>query len=140
MNKISIKERFVLTVPANKPTTGAPVGPMIGQRGLSSIDFSKKVSEITSIFNDEVPCILNITVTKSKQFNVNLKGVPVGYLIQSILTSNRLEKRELSVKVLYLLSKYIHNINTSFNQYSDLKSTFKQIISAVKSQNINIIK
>lgn len=140
MNRISVKEKFVLTVPSNKPTTGAPVGPMIGQRALSSIDFSKKVAEVTSIYHDEVPSVIHITVTKSKQFNIKLRGVPTGFLINSILLSNKLQNRAISKRYVYLLSKDIHNFNTSFSRYSDLKSVFKQILSAAKSHNISIVE
>lgn len=140
MARINRKEKFVITVPANKPTTGAPIGPMIGQRGLSSIDFSKKILEITSKYRDDIPSIINITVMRSKQFDIKLKGIPLGYLINNILLSNTINDNKLSIRNIYILSKFLYTLNSSFNKYSEQKSIMKQIISSAKSHNITIIK
>jgi large subunit ribosomal protein L11 len=132
--KKQYKEKFVITIPSNKPTTGAPIGPMVGQRGLSMIDFSKQVMEITSNYEDEVPCIIRTTVLKNKKFDLKLDGVPLSYYLKMVLQHNKRSKNRLSPKDVYLIATQIRRERGKEDSDSnELISLCKQIVHSIKS-------
>jgi len=132
-----LKESFIITVPSNKPTTGAPVGPMIGQRGLSSNELSKEVIDITKIYHDDVPCRIEICVSKEKKMSIESLGIPLSYYLKSILEIN--QSKTLSYKQLYTLARYLTIKKYDYYDESVLRSMYKQVLSYIKSVTDNKI-
>lgn len=77
-----IKALVKLNIPAGKATPAPPVGPALGQHGVSLMDFCKEFNARTAkLGNDIIPVVL--TVYEDRSFN---------FIIKTPITSNLILK------------------------------------------------
>jgi large subunit ribosomal protein L11 len=86
---MAVKKKAVLTViklqiQGGKATPAPPIGPALGQHGLSIMDFCKAYNDATKdMMGDVVP--VEITVYQDRTFTFILKTPPVSDLIKKTL-------------------------------------------------------
>ena len=73
-----------LRVPAGQATPGPPVGPALGQRGVSGQDFCKQFNDRTKNWEAGMPITVVITVYKDRSFTFETKSPPAAFLIKKL--------------------------------------------------------
>lgn len=73
-----------LQAPSGTATPGPPIGPALGQHGLSGPDFCKAFNDRTSGMEQGLPVPVVITVYKDRSFDFEIKSLPASYLIRKL--------------------------------------------------------
>lgn len=79
------KENFRLTIKANNASPTPPIGPMLGQRGINIIEFSKDFNNKTKEFKDSIPIPIDIIVQRNKSVSIKLQKPINTYFLKKCL-------------------------------------------------------
>ena len=71
-----------LQVPAGSATPAPPVGPALGQRGMSAPDFCKAFNARTAQMEKGAPIPVVITAYQDRSFTFEIKQPPVTYFLK----------------------------------------------------------
>ncbi len=71
-----------LQVPAGQATPAPPIGPALGQRGLSQMEFCKAFNAQTQSMEKGTPIPVIITAYQDRSFTFELKTPPVSFFIK----------------------------------------------------------
>jgi large subunit ribosomal protein L11 len=71
-----------LQVPAGQANPSPPIGPALGQRGISIMEFCKAVNAATKDFEPGSPLPILITYYQDKSFTFQVKTPPASYLLK----------------------------------------------------------
>jgi len=71
-----------LQVPAGAANPSPPIGPALGQRGLSIMDFCKQFNAATQKMEKGTPIPVTITVYADRSFSFEMKTPPASYFIK----------------------------------------------------------
>jgi len=77
-----IESYIKLQVPAAEANPSPPVGPALGQHGLSLMDFCNAFNARTKDVEPGMPCPVVITVYEDKSFDFIIKTTPASVLIK----------------------------------------------------------
>nr|YP_009118103.1 ribosomal protein L11 [Malawimonas californiana]AJF22873.1 ribosomal protein L11 [Malawimonas californiana] len=139
----SFKEKFKLTILANNASPTPPVGPMLGQRGLNIMEFSKNFNNQTKDIKDEVPIPIDVTVQKNKTFSIKLKKPVNSFFLKrgSNIESGSSEPKNSIVSTMKVGMLYeIINTNNPNLDENDKINKCKSLIATAKSMGIEIIE
>jgi len=103
IRKKKIEKVIKLQISAGKATPAPPIGPALGQHGVSIMDFCKKYNEMTKDKGNIVVPV-EITIYGDKSFSIKLKTPPVSMLIKNALNLTRGSDRP-NTKIVGTLSK-----------------------------------
>ena len=84
-----------LQVPAGAATPAPPVGPALGQRGMSAPDFCKAFNARTAQMEKGAPIPVIITAYQDRSFTFEIKQPPVTYFLKKA-TKLKLGKKPAS--------------------------------------------
>ena len=71
-----------LQVPAGSATMAPPIGPALGQRGLSGMEFVKAFNAQTASLEKGMPIPVVITAYQDRSFTFEMKTPPVSFFIK----------------------------------------------------------
>ena len=71
-----------LQVPAGAANPSPPIGPALGQRGLSIMDFCKQFNAQSQNMEKGTPIPVTITVYADRSFSFEMKTPPASYFIK----------------------------------------------------------
>jgi large subunit ribosomal protein L11 len=71
-----------LQVPAGTATMAPPIGPALGQRGLSGISFVKEFNAQTQNMEKGMPIPVIITIFGDKSFTFEMRTPPMSYFLK----------------------------------------------------------
>ncbi len=100
-----ISSTINLIIPAGKATPAPPIGPALGQRGVSSPEFCKQFNAVDTGYPLGTPIPVVISVNRDKSFSFITKKPPVAYLVMNAAgiqkgspTTGRLMIAKISLK------------------------------------------
>src|SRR5262249_31661557 len=73
-----------LQVPAGQANPSPPIGPALGQRGLSIMEFCKQFNAKSKDLEQGAPIPVKITVYSDRSFSFEMRTPPASYLIRKV--------------------------------------------------------
>lgn len=130
-----------LQIPAGQANPAPPVGPALGQAGLSIPDFCKSFNATTQNFEPGMPIPVRITVYQDKTYSFETKSPPASYYIKK---AARVEKGSPTpgLEVLASISmkqvREIAEIKMVDLNANDIDAACKIIAGSARSMGINV--
>jgi large subunit ribosomal protein L11 len=137
-------------IPAGNAAITPPLGPLLGQYGMNTMEFCKEFNEETKLIEKDTILPIIIYLTQDKQYYFELNTPGVAYLFRKNLESLELEKNNYFfskiefLKICYnilLLKKLLYNNTNNITLSSNyFKNYINSIIGTAKSFGIKINK
>ena len=130
-----------LQIPAGPANPAPPVGPALGQAGLSIPDFCKSFNATTQNMEPGMPIPVRITVYQDKSYSFETKSPPASYYIKK---AARVEKGSETpgVEIIASISKRqlreIAEIKMVDLNANDIEAACKIIAGSARSMGINV--
>ena len=130
-----------LQIPAGQANPAPPVGPALGQAGLSIPDFCKSFNATTQNMEPGMPIPVRITVYQDKSYSCETKSPPASYYIKK---AARVEKGSETpgVEIIASISKRqlreIAEIKMVDLNANDIEAACKIIAGSARSMGINV--
>lgn len=130
-----------LQIPAGQASPAPPVGPALGQAGLSIPDFCKSFNATTQNMEPGMPIPVRITVYQDKSYSFETKSPPASYYIKK---AARVEKGSETpgVEIIASISKRqlreIAEIKMVDLNANDIEAACKIIAGSARSMGINV--
>ena len=130
-----------LQIPAGQANPAPPVGPALGQAGLSIPDFCKSFNATTQNMEPGMPIPVRITVYQDKSYSFETKSPPASYYIKK---AARVEKGSESpgIEIIASISKRqlreIAEIKMVDLNANDIEAACKIIAGSARSMGINV--
>lgn len=123
------KEVFKLCIPSQEAKPAAPLGPMLGQRGIPLKPFCDMFNSISKKYKKGIPLNTHVFVLKNGNYQISIAHVSLNKQI-GLLSS----KSSIDCRVLYHISMELSNGNNN-----KVYSLYKSILSTCKRSNITLI-
>lgn len=136
----AVKTIIKLQIEAGKANPAPPIGPALGQHGVSIQDFCSQFNEATKgMAGDIVPA--EITIYEDRSFTFRLKTPPTSYLLRKAAglekgssTPNRSKVGKVAKADLYQIAeKKLDDLNTE-----DIEAAMKIVEGTAKSMGIEV--
>ena len=130
-----------LQIPAGQANPAPPVGPALGQAGLSIPDFCKSFIAATQNLEPGMPIPCRITVYQDKTYSFETKSPPASYYIKK---AARIEKGSEApgVEIITSISKEqvreIAEVKMVDLNANDIEAACKIIAGSARSMGINV--
>ncbi len=130
-----------LQIPAGQANPAPPVGPALGQAGLSIPDFCKSFNATTQNLEPGMPIPVRITVYQDKTYSFETKSPPASYYIKK---AARVEKGSETpgIEVIASISmrqvREIAEIKMVDLNANDIDAACKIIAGSARSMGINV--
>ncbi|MBT3306878.1 MAG: 50S ribosomal protein L11 [Rhodospirillaceae bacterium] len=130
-----------LQIPAGQANPAPPVGPALGQAGLSIPDFCKSFNATTQNLEPGMPIPVRITVYQDKTYSFETKSPPASYYIKK---AARVEKGSQTpgIEVIASISlnqvREIAEIKMVDLNANDIDAACKIIAGSARSMGINV--
>ena len=130
-----------LQIPAGQANPAPPVGPALGQAGLSIPDFCKSFNATTQNLEPGMPIPVRITVYQDKTYSFETKSPPASYYIKK---AARVEKGSETpgIEIIASISKNqvreIAEIKMVDLNANDIEAACKIIAGSARSMGINV--
>ena len=123
-----------LTLPAQKVTTGPPIGLILGQFGIKIKDFCNKFNDLTNKYPMGSLIRTDVLIYKDLKYDIILKTYPINFLLFISIDNNNIFLKDI-YKIIYY---YLLN-NYKILKKDLYKSFLKNIIHYLNKCNIQII-
>ena len=132
-----------LEIPAGQANPAPPVGPALGQAGLSIPDFCKSFNATTQNMEPGMPIPVRITVYQDKSYSFETKSPPASYYIKK---AARVEKGSETpgVEIIASISKRqlreIAEIKMVDLNANDIEAACKIIAGSARSMGVEVVE
>lgn len=123
-----------LTLPAQKVTTGPPIGLILGQFGIKIKDFCNKFNELTVKYPMGSLIKTDVLIYKDLKYDIILKTSPINFLLFISIKNNK-----ININDIYKIINYFIIINYKILLKKLYKSFLKSIVNYLKKSKIEII-
>lgn len=148
-----LKAIVYIKLKAMSATSGPPVGPVLGQKGIPSAPFCKEFNERTKIFNPNITVFVTLTLLISNEYIFDIKlpnmsfffkravGFDLGLRNPGYIYSKTQEKKNLFLKKYKYITPFqyyeiILYKNSKLNNIKIKKNVLKKNLGVLKSTGI----
>jgi len=132
-----------LQVPAGQANPSPPIGPALGQRGLSIMEFCKQFNAKSKDLEQGAPIPVKITVYSDRSFSFEMRTPPASYLIRKVarIASGSKEPGRTSAgtitmaQVREVAMQKMKDLNTN-----DLEAAMKTIAGSARSMGLQVVE
>lgn len=132
-----------LQVPAGQANPSPPIGPALGQRGLSIMEFCKQFNAKSKDLEQGAPIPVKITVFSDRSFTFEMRTPPAAYLIKKAagVSGGSKEPGRTSAgtitmaQVREVAKQKMKDLNTS-----DLDAAAKTIAGSARSMGLQVVE
>ena len=138
-----------LQVPAGAATPAPPVGPALGQRGMSAPEFCKAFNARTAQMEKGTPIPVIITAYQDRSFTFELKQPPVTYFLKRAAnlrlgkkpaSGSKLPGRSVVAKVTKSQVREIAEAKMADLNCHDVEAAMAMIEGSARSMGIDVVE
>ena len=130
-----------LQVPAGQANPSPPVGPALGQRGITIMEFCKAFSATTQDMEQGAPCPTVITYYQDKSFEMEIKTPPASYYIKKaakLKSGSKTPGRDVAGTVTVKQVREIAEAKWKDLNANDVEAAMKIIVGSARSMGIEV--
>ncbi|KAI9102817.1 ribosomal protein L11, RNA binding domain-containing protein [Phlyctochytrium arcticum] len=144
MSKAAVAQKVRLLVPAGKAAPAPPVGPVLGQRGVKSMDFCKLFNDRTKQYITGIPIPTSILVEPNRTFTFITKTPPTPWLLKQAAGVEKGSARPRDIIVGKVTLKHIYEIAKIKSQDPafrgvDLQQVASRVIGTARGIGIDVV-